>query len=275
MAKNCLLIYMPRSGSTVLIRHIRHLYKLSHSRLAEFLNFNSGEEHFGLDQHGREKIGTFDVRAVAGRINKESIVYGRLQFNTADYRYELQRRYEALRSFGWPTMKVAMQDWRLLAPHQKQELADGYDSVITLDRRDFTEATLSNYYALYRQQWHREGTDPKFEFDGHERIHPSMLKKIIREYQEFKQYVEQLKAQNKHTAQFSYEQIRDVVQMQHLLSTFCGLPFDKNPKWQLWKGVDRHERAKYIRNYDHLKSLENMLIGEHDVTFLPRTGIEV
>jgi len=69
--------------------------------------------------------------------------------------------------------------------------------------------------------------------------------------------------------------LHDVVNMQHLLSAFAGLPFDKNPKWPLWKGVDQYERAKYVRNYDHLKSLENMLIGEHDVTFLPRTGIEV
>lgn len=272
MAKNCLLISMPRSGSTVLIRHIRHLLKLQPIRMGELLCFNSGEEHFGYDNHGREKIGTYDVRAVAGRISKESIKYGSLQRSTADYRYELQRRYEALASFGWPTCKVVLQDWRLLSPDQRTRMAENYDSVITLDRRDFTEAAVSTYYALYRQQWHREGNEPKFQFDGHERIHPSMVKRVVREYKEFYTLVKQLP---KHSAHFSYEQLHDVVNMQHLLSAFAWLPFDKKPKWSLWKGVDKHERAKYIRNYDHLKSLENMLIGEHDVTFLPRTGIEV
>lgn len=270
-ARNVLVIAMPRSGSNLLIKYIKQLLGLE-PRGLELLAFNSGEEYFGLDQHGKEKIGTYDARAVASRMQSDMIKFGRLDRRSKAYLLELYRRYDALKEFGWPTTKVVLDDWRLLPPHMRLEMAEGYDIVITLDRRDLTESTVSLYYAMFQQKWHRDVGEPQFEYSTKERIHPKLLKDYVKRYAEFYELVLQLPKRNAH---FEYMQLYDIVRIQHLLSETCALPFNKNPVWPLEKGSNADWRRGHIINYDHLKVLEKQLIGEHNVTFLPRTGIDV
>ena len=268
--KRVLMIAMGRSGSTVTMKYIKQLLG-QNDRGLELLNYNSGEEHFGLDQHGNEKIGKYDARLGAGIINKDSIKFGRLLRHTADYRYELQRRFENLKAFGWPSTKVLSEDWRLLPPHQREEMNNSYDIVLTMDRRDFTEGAVSTFYAIYQNKWHRDHGQNAFDVSTSIRLHPKAIKRYIDEYNEYCTLVSQLTI---HTAHLEYEILFDVKEFQRILSTFCRLPFNKDPKLPLLKGQSYFDRRNSIMNYDHLKIIEKQYMGEKNVTYIPRTGID-
>lgn len=254
-AKNCLVIAQPRTGSTVLISLIKQLLGQQDAGY-ELLNYNCGEEWTPT------AIGRFDVP------EHKKIVH-----ESPEGLIELNRRFQVLKAAGWPTTKVVQQQWRLLGKHQRDEMINGYDSVITLDRRDILEHIASVVFSGMQGHWHRKLGQSEFQFKGGIKIHPASIKKWWREYEEFKWLVHDMpKPANAH---FSYEQLEDINRIKHLLSTHAFLPMNEKVGYTLLKGVAKEKRVNHIPNYKNLQIKVADKLKENPDVFLPRTGIEV
>jgi len=252
-ARNALVIAQPRTGSTLLISYIKLLLGLQDAGY-ELLNYNLGEEWTP------RAIGKFEVKQ-------------RIDHSSLDGMIELNRRYDVLANAGWPTTKVVQDQWRMLGKHQRDEMIRNYDCVITLDRRDVIENIVSQTFAVEQNHWHRRLNDPPYHMQGGIKIHPGTINRWFRNYEEFKWLIKDMP--RKPNAHFSYEQLNDRTQMQHLLGTHCGLPVDESIEYSLLKNVEKEKRARWVPNYQALvKKLEEKLKENPDV-FLPRTGIEI